>query len=289
MRRAKLELPGRAALVTGAARGIGLDTARRLAARGCAVALVDRDAELAAHEARALGPRALALGADVSDRAAVQAVVAEAAERLRRLDVVVANAGVSPPSQTLLAMAPEDFDRVLAVNLAGVWHTTKAALPHVVARRGHVLVVASMYAAVNGVLAAPYAVSKAAVEALGRALRVELAHHGASAGVAYFGFIDTAMVREAFARPVIQELMPALPGPLRRPVPVGRAGEAIVRGIEGRSARVAVPGWVVPLLALRGLLSAFDRRLLADEHVRAAIARAEGAAAGEPATPSRFG
>ena len=221
-RRARLELPGRAALVTGAARGIGLDTARRLAARGCAVALVDRDGDLAAREARALGPSAVALGADVADRAAVQAVVAEAAERLGGLDVVVANAGVSPPSQTLLAMPPEAFDRVVAINLAGVWNTTKAALPHIVERRGHVLVVASMYAAVNGVLAAPYAVSKAAVEALGRALRVELAPHGASAGVAYFGFIDTAMVRDAFARPVVQELMPALPAVLRRPVPVGR-------------------------------------------------------------------
>ena len=141
------------------------------------------------------------------------------------------------------------------------------------------LVVASIYAAINGVLAAPYAVSKAAVEALGRALRVELAPHGASAGVAYLGFIDTAMVRDAFARPVLQELMPALPAALRRPVPVRRAGEAIVRGIEGRSARVAAPGWVAPLLALRGLSPAFDRRLLADQHVRAAIARAEGAGA----------
>ncbi|HEX6013478.1 MAG TPA: short-chain dehydrogenase/reductase [Geminicoccaceae bacterium] len=275
----KLELPGRTALVTGAARGIGLDTARRLAARGCAVALLDRDGERAAREATALGPRALALGADVADRPAMQAAVAEAAERLGGLDVVVANAGVSPPSQTLLAMDADEFDRVLAVNLAGVWHTTKAALPHVVARRGHVLLVASVYAAVNGVLAAPYAVSKAAVEALGRALRVELAQHGASAGVAYFGFIDTAMVREAFARPVIQELMPALPEALRRPVPVGRAGEAIVRGIEGRSARVTVPGWVAPLLAVRGLSPAFDRRLLGDRHVRAAIARAEGSGA----------
>jgi hypothetical protein len=144
-------------------------------------------------------------------------------------------------------------------------------------------------------------VSKAAVEALGRALRVELAPHGASAGVAYFGFIDTAMVREAFARPVIQELLPALPAVLRRPAPVGRAGEAIVRGIERRSARVAVPGWVAALLALRGLLPGLDRRLLDDEHVLAAIARAEGEAVGapageparepvgEPAAPSRFG
>jgi NAD(P)-dependent dehydrogenase (short-subunit alcohol dehydrogenase family) len=279
-RRATLELPGRAAFVTGAARGIGLDTAQRLAARGCAVALVDRDGDVVAHEARALGPRALALQADVTDRAAVEAAVAEAAERFGGLDVVVANAGVSPPSQTLLAMEAEEFDRVVAINLAGVWHTTKAALPHVVARRGHVLVVASVYAAANGVLAAPYAVSKAAVEALGRALRVELAPHGASAGVAYFGFIDTAMVREAFARPVIQELMPALPEAIRRPVPVGRAGEAIVRGIERRSARVAAPGWVWAVLASRGLSPVFDRQLLGDEHVRAAIARAEREAAG---------
>ena len=94
-------------------------------------------------------------------------------------------------------MSAESFDRVLDVNLMGVARTVEAALPEIVRRGGHVVVVASIYAFINGVGAIAYAMSKAGVEQLGRALRVELAQHGASASVAYFGFIDTEMVHRA--------------------------------------------------------------------------------------------
>ena len=108
-------------------------------------------------------------------------------------------------------MDPAAFERVLEVNVLGVHRTVHAALPHVVANGGHVVVVASIYAFVNGVLLAPYAMSKAAVEQYGRALRAELAQHGASASVAYFGFIDTDMVREGFGsdpRPALRGHFP---------------------------------------------------------------------------------
>src|SRR5437899_2795273 len=82
--------------------------------------------------------------------------------------------------------------------------------------RARVLVVASAYAFANGALASPYAVSKAAVEQLGRALRVELAPHGSTAGVAYFGFIDTDLVRGAFESPVARDAREAMPGFIRR-------------------------------------------------------------------------
>ena len=140
------------------------------------------------------------------------------------------------------------------------------------------LLVASVYAAVNGVLAAPYAVGEAGVEALGRALRVELRLHGASAGVAYFGFIDTAMVREAFARPVIQEL-DALAARGAAPArAVGRAGEAIVRADQGRGRGSSCRGRSCRCWPCAGC-PALDRRLFGDRHVRAAIARAEGSGA----------
>src|ERR1019366_6045197 len=95
------------------------------------------------------------------------------------------------------AMSTESFERVVDVDLMGVWRTVDAALPEIVRRSGHVVVVSSIYAFTNGVGALPYAMSKAAVEQFGRALRVELVQHGASASVAYFGFIDTEMTHRA--------------------------------------------------------------------------------------------
>jgi NAD(P)-dependent dehydrogenase (short-subunit alcohol dehydrogenase family) len=216
-------------LLTGGAHGIGLDAARRLHARGARAVLADLDGEAAERQAAALGDgRALGLQVDVVDRAGVAGAVAAAVARFGGLDVVVANAGIEPDVQTVFAQHSERFDRVLAVNFDGVRHTVEAALPQIVARRGHVVVIASIYAFFTGVLAAPYAMSKAAVEAYGRALRVELAPHGATAGVAYFGFIDTALVERSFAqRPVemLRHTMPAFitaPKPVSGVPPVGR-------------------------------------------------------------------
>jgi NAD(P)-dependent dehydrogenase (short-subunit alcohol dehydrogenase family) len=277
------DIAGRVALVTGGGRGIGLDTARRLARRGMRVALVDIDGERVAREAEAIGPeRAIGLAADVTDRGAVTEAVAATVERFGGLDVLVANAGIAPPTETMLTADVDAFERTIDVDLHGVWHTVRAGLPQIVDRKGYVLVVASLYACFNGVLASPYAISKAGVEQLGKALRVELAPHGASAGVAYFGFIDTEMVREAFARPETDRLRQAFPGWLTKTVPVGRAGAAMTRGVERRSARVSAPWWVAWALAMRGLLPALDRRLARDDRVAAAIREAEALAAGEP-------
>jgi NAD(P)-dependent dehydrogenase (short-subunit alcohol dehydrogenase family) len=116
-------------------------------------------------------------------------------------------------------------------------------------------VISSIYAFTNGVGATPYAMSKAAVEQFGRALRVELAPHGAGATVAYFGFIDTDMVRRSIDEdPLAGELFQVLPGPLRKRLPATAAGEAIVRAIERRSARVFQPRRWAVISLLRGLL-----------------------------------
>lgn len=274
-------IDGRVALITGGARGIGLDTARRLAGRGMRVALVDVDGELAAREAEGIGDeRAIGLTADVTDRVAVAEAVETAVKRFGGLDVVIANAGVSPPTETIRSGDPGAFERTIEIDLHGVWHTVRAALPHVVERQGYVLVVASLYAAMTGVLSAPYAVAKAGVEQLGKALRVELAPHGASAGVAYFGFIDTPMVREAFSRPTVGTLREAFPAWVTKPIPVSRAGIAMARGVERRSARVSAPWWVAWTLALRGLMGPLDTRLARDPSVVAAIREAEAASGG---------
>jgi NAD(P)-dependent dehydrogenase (short-subunit alcohol dehydrogenase family) len=204
-------LPGKVALVTGAARGIGFETARLLHARAASVAVLDLDLDEATRACDAIGERALAIEADVTDTAAMQRAVNNVVERFGGLDIVVANAGVAPPTRPMTRIGGEVFERVIEIDLLGVWRTVHAALPQVVERRGHVVVIASVYAFVNGVLATPYAMSKAGVEQLGRSLRAELQIHGASASVAYFGFIDTDMVRDAFVDPVAQRLEGTFP------------------------------------------------------------------------------
>ncbi|HEX3604931.1 MAG TPA: short-chain dehydrogenase/reductase [Candidatus Dormibacteraeota bacterium] len=270
-----LDVRGRVVLVTGGARGIGLDTARRLAARGARLAVLDIDGAEAERAAAIIGGGAIARTVDVTDAAAVTAAVESVVAELGGIDVAIANAGIEPPAATMLTVDRARFERVLDVNLHGVWNTVKASLPHVVERRGHLVLVASAYAFMNGSMAAPYAASKAAVEQIGRALRTELAPHGATAGVAYFGFIDTDLVRRAFASEAVSAARRAIPGWLTRPVEVGRAGEAIARGVERRSARITAPGWVAPAMVLRGVIAGLDAVMERDRRMHAAIRLAE--------------
>jgi NAD(P)-dependent dehydrogenase (short-subunit alcohol dehydrogenase family) len=271
----RYDLNGKVALVTGAARGIGLATARALVARGARVVVVDLDAEAAEAAAAQLDDeRAIGLAADVTDHGALQRAVATTVERFGGLDVVVANAGIASRGATFRAMASEGFERVIDVNLMGVVWTVEAALPEIVRRGGHVVVIASVYAFQNGVGATPYAMSKAAVEQFGRALRVELVQHRASASVAYFGFIDTEMVHRAIdADPIADAMFDTFPKPLRKRLQPAAAGEAIVRGIERRAPRIIRPRRWAVLSVLRGALNPLlDARLERDERVQA-IAR----------------
>jgi NAD(P)-dependent dehydrogenase (short-subunit alcohol dehydrogenase family) len=252
----RFELSGKVAIVTGAARGIGYATATELARRGSIVVVVDLDHDAASAAASGLPGTAIGLAADVTDRGAMQRVVAEAVERFGGVDVVVANAGIASRGATFRAMSGETIDRVLDVNLNGVHRTVTAALPEIVRRRGHVVVVSSVYAFINGVGATPYAMSKAGVEQLGRALRVELAQHGAGASVAYFGFIDTAMVHQALDDdPLGSRLKEAQPAWLMKRLQPTAAGKAIVAGIERRAPRIIRPRRWAAFSVLRGIVN----------------------------------
>lgn len=275
--RLPLDLNGKVVLVTGAAKGIGFETCRALHARGASVAVLDLEREAAETAARAVGERTLALDADVTDAKAMELATNEVVERLGALDVVVANAGIAPPARPMSAMDPRAFERVIEVDLLGVWRTVRPALPHVIERRGHVVVVASIYAFLNGVCAAPYAMSKAGVEALGRALRTELAPHGASAGIAYFGFIETDLVRDAFADPIAARLEQTVPRFIRKRLPPAVAGETIVEHrMRPRRAR-----W--PLAASAGSWARTP------ESTEAEAARPPGRPAPERAAPAPAG
>lgn len=269
----RFDVAGKVALVTGGARGIGFGTAQALARRGAMPVIVDLDQGAAESAAAQLPGNGLGIAADVTDRGAMQRVIAMVSEQHGGVDVVVANAGIASRAATVRAMNGEAFDRVLAVNLGGVYNTVITALPQIAARRGHIVVTSSVYAFVNGLGTAPYAIAKAGVEQLGRALRVELVPHGASASVAYFGFIDTEMVHRAIdADPLAEQMKGVLPRVLRKRLSPAQAGEAVARGIEKRAPRIIAPKRWAAFSVLRGIVNPLlDDYMLKDEDTQAIV------------------
>lgn len=276
MARERYDVGGKVVLITGAARGIGAETARQLAQRGAQLSLVGIEPEELEHRAGELGSNAAWFEADVTDVAALERAVSGTLDRFGRIDVVVANAGIAPMG-TVATIDPADFERTIEVNLLGVWRTVRVTLPHVVEQQGYVLPIASLAAALWMPLMAHYNMAKAGVDAFAGTLRSELHDTGTKVGCAYFGVIDTDMVRGAEQNPAIAFLRERVPAADRR-APVSAAGAAIVRGIERRARRVYAPPWVLPALYARGLLQPLVERVARDDNSREAIRLAESAA-----------
>jgi NAD(P)-dependent dehydrogenase (short-subunit alcohol dehydrogenase family) len=245
-----VDLSGRRVLITGAARGIGAATAKRLHERGARVVLAGIEPDVLARTAAESG-NALAVVCDVRDRNQVEAAVEAASEHLRGLDVVVANAGVAA-QLPLVGGDPEVFERTIEVNLMGVYYTLRAAGPYISHERGYALAISSLAAAVHPPLLGAYCASKAGVEALADSLRIELAPSGARVGVAYFAELDTDMVRRGFGTAAAQRAA-EIRRPGRSVAPLASGVDAIERGIARRSRRVVAPRWVAPLLPMRML------------------------------------
>jgi NAD(P)-dependent dehydrogenase (short-subunit alcohol dehydrogenase family) len=254
------QLPGKTVLITGGARGIGAESARRLAAKGMKVALAGLEPEELAKVAADCGPDAIWFETDVTDRDQLQAAVDGTIERLGGIDAVIANAGVGMGGPMRL-MDPDAFERVIEINLLGVYRTVHACLPQIVERKGYVLIVASMAAIFHAPGMAAYSASKAGVEALGDSLRGELACHGARVGVGYFSWIDTEMVRGTDRHPALGSMRSRLPKPVRKTYPVSDVGDVVVEGFERRSDWVGVPkGQVRVARKLRGFLGGLTQR-----------------------------
>ncbi|PTL58183.1 SDR family oxidoreductase [Paraconexibacter algicola] len=236
---------GKVVLITGAARGIGAETARALARKGAKLVLTDLDAEPLAALGAELGDGvAVTAVCDVCDLPSMEAAVAAGIERFGGIDVVLANAGIASYG-SVMAVDPATFKRVIDINITGVFHTVRAALPSVVERRGYVLVVSSLAAYAPAPGLAAYNASKAGVEHFANALRLELAHRGVVVGSAHMSWIDTPLVQDAKKDlTAFDKMVASLPGPLSRTTSVDRCVEAFVAGIEGRKRRVNVPGWV---------------------------------------------
>lgn len=255
----RYDLDGKTVLITGSTGGLGAALARALRERGASLALLDLDADLAQQQAAALGPETVARGwaADVRDLDSLRSAVDAAAEHFGHLDVVIANAGIGAvvPMET---MDPEAFERIIDINLNGVWRTFRAALPHVKQTSGYLLAISSMAAFVHSPLNGPYVASKAGVWALCDATRLEVRHHGVGVGSAHPTFFQTPMMDDVHADPAATTLWGGNTTGLWKMIPIETVVDSVVAGIERRADLVVptrrnalaarVPGLVRPLI-----------------------------------------
>jgi short-subunit dehydrogenase len=229
------------ALVTGASRGIGLELARALAGRGAAVGLLARTAEV-----QDLGPRAVALPADVGDRAQVEAAVERFVAEAGGLDLVVANAGIAHYGP-FLAQDVSLVEDMTRVNWLGTVYTVRAALGHLVDRAsGHIVIVSSGAGLRAFPWAAGYGATKAAQRAFAEALRHELSGTGVSVTTVYPGEIATHLHDHE------KDSLPDWYHGGERATDPSKLAHAVLRAVERDRRSVAYPGFV-RLLGLNGV------------------------------------
>jgi 3-oxoacyl-[acyl-carrier protein] reductase len=212
---------GRTAIVTGAARGIGLAIARRLTRDGLRVALADVDVETARREVDALhaaGAEALAVRTDVTDPAGVEAMVGAVLERWGQLDVLVNNAGIAGRSAPVQDLSLEEWQQVIAVDLTGVFLCCRAAVRAMLPRAsGRIVNVASIAGKEGNPNLAPYSAAKAGVIGLTKALGKELAHSGILVNAVTPAVIETDILRQV-SEEMVQYMVSRIPmGRVGRP------------------------------------------------------------------------
>jgi 3-oxoacyl-[acyl-carrier protein] reductase len=217
-------LDGKVIIVTGASRGIGASAASALAKAGATVVLTARDGKLAGEVASAIGSSASARACDVSDYAAVEALVAETTSRFGRLDALINNAGVIEPIASIAESDPATWARNIEINLTGAYYAIRAVLPGMIAAGGGTIVNVSSGAAIRPLVGwSAYCSGKAGLHMLTRAIALETA----GKAIRVFGFqpgtTDTDMqvlIRASGVNPVSQI-------PREKLTPVAHPGTAI--------------------------------------------------------------
>ena len=187
------ELTGKTALVTGATGPIGGSIARILHAQGATVAISGTRVEVLGTLAAQLGERVHALPCDLADRAALEALVPRAEEAMGRLDVLVANAGVTRDN-LLVQLRDEDWDQVIAINLSATFHLARAAVRGMMRRRfGRIVAITSVVGTTGNPGQANYVAAKAGITGMIKAIAQEYAKRGVTANCVAPGFIVTPM------------------------------------------------------------------------------------------------
>lgn len=208
---------GRCAVVTGGASGIGLVTAQRLLAEGGEVSLWDVDESALEKARQRLGPGCHALNVDVADWEAVRAAAAETAAALKKIDIAIAGAGITGPNAPLVDYPPGDWQRVINVNLHGVFHSCRALVPYLLKNEyGRIVTIASIAGKEGNPNAAAYSASKAGVIALTKSLGKELAATNIRVN---------AIAPAVFKSPLLAQMTPQHVTYMLSRIPMGRFGE----------------------------------------------------------------
>ncbi len=229
-----MSIAGRVALITGGGTGVGRATALGLAARGVHVAVnysrSAAEAEATAHDVEAAGVEALALQADVASDAAVRAIVEQTAAAFGRLDYLVNSAGHTAfvAHDDLEALTDEMWDRIMAVNLKGAYHASRACVPHMRAAGGGAIVNVSSVAGMTGSGSSiPYAASKGALntltKSLARALAPDIRVNAVAPGLILTRWVDG---REDFVKSAVDRT------PLKRGATAEDVAQTILYLIE---------------------------------------------------------
>ncbi|WP_256715708.1 SDR family NAD(P)-dependent oxidoreductase, partial [Pseudomonas aeruginosa] len=235
-------LAGRVVVITGSTGGLGSALAAKLKASGARLALFDLDLNTVEKQVQALGGANRARGwrVDVRSYEDIRLAMDEAAEHFGRIDVVIANAGievVAPMEKT----DPKTFDRVIDINLNGVWRTFRAGLPHVQRDKGYLLAISSLAAFFHSPLQASYTASKAGVWALCNSIRMEVKHLGVGVGSVHPTFFNTAMLANMHADPAGLKLWDGNRSLFFKSITLEMVVDGIHRGIERRSEMVVIP------------------------------------------------
>lgn len=239
---AKYDLAGKVVVVTGSNGGLGSALTTELYKRGAKLALFDISHPHGKEIIKARGGIETTRTWEVNVRSmeSIEAAMKAAAEHFGGIDIVIANAGITA-FEPLVSADPESFDRVIDINLNGVWRTFRAAIPYVKERKGYLLGISSLAAFVHSPLQASYTASKAGVWAMCDSIRLELRHMGVGVGSVHPTFFHTPMMDKTFADPAGNKLWGGNKSGIFKMVALEDVLASIISGIERRKDMMIIP------------------------------------------------